>query len=93
MITWSMKAKRHSNKLHDEDSFRRKFRHTISNFSKRKYWRYIGVWERSPENKRLHFHGIFYISEGTMPGELMKVNDYNLKTKRRQKCMSSQDGY
>lgn len=74
----------YDNKLHDEDSFRRKFRHTISNFSKRKDWRYIGVWERSFENKRLHFHGIFYITEGTLLGELIKVNDYNLKTKRRQ---------
>ncbi len=74
----------YNDKLHDENSFRRKFRHTISNFSKRKDWRYIGVWERSPENKRLHFHGIFYIPEGTMPGELIKVNDYNLNTKRRQ---------
>ena len=71
-------------KKHDEDSFRRKFRHTISNFSKRKNWRYIGVWERSPDNNRLHFHGIFYIPEGTMPGELIKVNDYNFNTKRRQ---------
>ena len=71
-------------KKHDEDSFRRKFRHTISNFSKRKNWRYIGVWERSPDNQRLHFHGIFYIPEGTMPGELIKVNDYNFNTKRRQ---------
>ena len=74
----------YDNKLHDEDSFRRKFRHTISNFSKRKDWRYIGVWERSFENKYLHFHGIFYITEGKLLGELIKVNDYNLKTKRRQ---------
>lgn len=44
----------------------------------------IGVWERSPDNNRLHFHGIFYIPEGTMPGELIKVNDYNFNTKRRQ---------
>ncbi len=36
----------YNDKLHDENSFRRKFRHTISNFSKRKDWRYIGVWER-----------------------------------------------
>ena len=74
----------YDNKLHDEDSFRRKFRHTISNFSQRKDWRHIGVWERSTDNKRLHSHGIFDIPEDTMPGELIKVNDYNLKTKRRQ---------
>ena len=37
---------------------------------------FLGVWERYYENKRLHFHGIFYISEGTMPGELIKVNEH-----------------
>ena len=71
-------------KKHDEDSFRRKFRHTISNFSKRKNWRYIGVWERSPDNQRLHFHGIFFIPDGTMPGKMIEIEDYNYNTKRRQ---------
>ena len=74
----------YDNKLHDEISFKNKLRHTISNFSKRKDWRYIGVWERSPDNKRLHFHGIFYIPEGTMPGKIIKVNDYSFRSKRRQ---------
>lgn len=31
----------------------------------------------------LHFHGIFYISEGTMPGQMMDVNDFNFKSKKR----------
>lgn len=38
----------------------------------RKGWKYVGVWERSPEKQRLHFHGIFYIPEGTMPGMLLE---------------------
>ena len=74
----------YDNKLHTEESFRYKLKHTLSNFSKRKGWKYIGVWERSSENKRLHFHGILYIPDGTMPGELIEVNDYSLKTHRRQ---------
>ena len=71
-------------KLHTEDSFKYKLKHTLSNFAKRKGWKYIGVWERSPEKKRLHFHGIFYIPEGTMPGQIIQVEDYNFNTHRRQ---------
>ena len=43
----------------------------------RKHWKYVGVWERSPEKQRLHFHGLFYIPDGAMPGELVKVKDYS----------------
>lgn len=74
----------YDNKLHTEESFRRKLKHTLSNFCKRKGWKYIGVWERSPEKQRLHFHGIFYIPEGTMPGMMIEVEDYSKKTHKRQ---------
>lgn len=69
---------------HNEDSFRKKLLNCLSLLSSRKGWRYIGVWERSPEKHRLHFHGIFIIPNGTMPGELVDVNDYSLKSHRRQ---------
>lgn len=72
-----------SSKL-DETSFRKKLMNCLSLFSSRKGWRYIGVWERSPEKHRLHFHGIFIIPKGTMPGELVDVNDYSLKSHKRQ---------
>lgn len=71
-------------KKHTEESFRYKLKHTLSNFVKRKGWKHISVWERSVENNRLHFHGIFYIPDGTMPGEIIEVNDYNFNTHRRQ---------
>ena len=74
----------YDDKKHSEETFRYKLRHTISNFAKRKGWKYIGVWERSPENNRLHFHGIFYIPDGTMPGEIIEVYDYSFKTHKRQ---------
>lgn len=44
----------------------------------------MGVWERSPEKKRLHFHGIFYIPEGTLSGEMEDINSFNFTTRRRQ---------
>ena len=70
--------------IHTEDSFRKKLRTTLSHFCNRKNWRYIGVWERSPEKKRLHFHGIFYIPEGTLSGEMEDINSFNFTTRRRQ---------
>ncbi len=70
--------------IHTEDSFRKKLRTTLAHFCDRKDWRYMGVWERSPEKKRLHFHGIFYIPEGTLSGEMEEVNSFNFTTRRRQ---------
>ena len=60
-----------------EFSFRKKLMNAFSHFTSRKGWRYIGVWERSPKNQRLHFHGMFHIPDGTMPGELIEKREYN----------------
>lgn len=48
---------------HDENSFKKKLRECLSRLSTRKGWKYIGVWERSQEKQRLHFHGLFSIPE------------------------------
>ena len=69
--------------LHTEDSFRKKLKNTLGHFCSRKNWRYIGVWERSPEKKRLHFHGVFDIPDGTMPGILYEKSDYSFNKHRR----------
>ena len=71
-------------KLHTEESFRKGLKKTLANFASRKGWKYVGVWERSPEKQRLHFHGLFYIPEGTMPGLLFEKSDYSFKSHRRQ---------
>ena len=70
----------YSDELHTEETFRKKLKNTLSLFSYRKGWKYIGVWERSPEKKRLHFHGMFYIPEGTMPGKMKEVSGYNFSS-------------
>ena len=74
----------YDSKLHTEESFKKGLKNTFSNLSKRKGWKYIGVWERSPEKKRLHFHGMFYIPEGTMPGKFIEIEDFNFNTRKRQ---------
>lgn len=49
----------------------------------------MGVWERSPDKKRLHFHGLFYIPEGTIPGSLIECNDYSFAAHKRQITVQS----
>ena len=41
------------------------------------------MWERSPEKKRLHFHGVLDIPDGTMPGLLYEKSDYSFNKHRR----------
>ena len=74
----------YNGELHTEESFKKKLRNTLGHFHTRNRWKYIGVWERSPEKKRLHFHGIFDIPDGTMPGFLFEKEDYNFNTHKRQ---------
>ncbi len=69
---------------HTEDSFKKKLQGCFKMMCHRRGWKYVGVWERSPEKKRLHFHGLFYIPEGQMVGELIEVNDYSPIKKRVQ---------
>ena len=73
----------YSDALHTEQSFKKSLGTCLRHYADRKGWKCMGVWERSPEKQRLHFHGIFYIPEGTMPGQMMDVNDFNFKSKRR----------
>lgn len=69
---------------HTEETFSKKLKKMLENFATRKGWKYMGVWERSPKKHRLHFHGIFHIPDGTMPGEMIDVNYYNFNTHQRQ---------
>ena len=71
--------------LHTEESFKKGLKTCLRNFANRKGWKFVGVWERSPKKKRLHFHGLFYIPEGTLPGKMLDVEDYNFNTRKRQK--------
>lgn len=64
-----------------EEEFRKKFLNCLRHLSNRKGWKYIGVFERSPELKRLHFHGIFIIPEKL---DLIETKDYSTKTHQMQ---------
>ncbi len=77
----------YNDKLHTEESFPKKLRNTLKHLVARKGWKYIGVWERSPEKQRLHFHGIFYIPQ--MIGELIEVKDYSIKQHKVQTTLQN----
>ena len=70
--------------LMDEDKFREKLSNCIRHLASRKGWKYIGVWERSPIAQRLHFHGMFYIPENALVGEIIPLSDYSTKSHKRQ---------
>lgn len=72
----------YDNALHDEKSFEKKLRNTLKHAVSRNGWNYIGVFERSPEKERLHFHGVFHIPK--MIGELIETKDYSTKQHKMQ---------
>ena len=61
----------------DRDTFYKKLRAYLKNKVTRSGWKYYGVWEGWDGKKRLHFHALMYIPDGTMPGELVKEKRYN----------------
>ena len=73
----------YSDEKHTEQTFQKTLRNTLKHLVSRKGWKYIGVWERSA-SERLHFHGIFYIPENAMVGELKQISDYSTKQHRMQ---------
>lgn len=70
---------------HTEESFRKKLSKSLRNYASKYGWKYMGVWERGAKNDRLHFHALMKIPQGTMPGELIEVTDFNLRTHKPQK--------
>ena len=65
-----------------EEEFKKKLLNCLRHLSSRKGWKYIGVWERSPINQRLHFHVIFVIPK--MIGEIIETKDYSTKNYKMQ---------
>lgn len=67
-----------------EQEFAKKLLNTLYHFSSRKGWLYIGAWERGGNTNRLHFHGLFYIPEGTMSGEMEILHDFDTRKRQMQ---------
>ena len=79
----------YDDKKHTEDSFKAKLRDCFKKLCYRKGWAYVGVWERSPQNNRLHFHGLFNVPENAMVGDLIEHRDYSTKAHKMQTTMQN----
>ena len=79
----------YDNAKHTEESFKKKLKMCLAHQANRNGWKYMGVWERSPKTQRLHFHGIFYIPFGALPGGIEKHRDYNFNKKQMVETFSS----
>jgi len=79
----------YDNAKHNEISFKKGIQTCLRNFCYRKDWAYMGVWERAKETNRLHFHGLFRIPNGTIPGDLITVKDYDLNAHKIQTNIQS----
>lgn len=69
----------YDDKLHTEETFKKHLRKCLCNLHTRRGWRYMGVWEKGDETDRLHFHGLFYIPDFEMVGDLATKKDYSTK--------------
>ena len=69
----------YDDKKMDADTFKRKLRKCLSNLHCRRNWRYMGVFELSPTENRLHFHALMYIPKGEMLGEITEEKSYSTK--------------
>ncbi len=68
-------------KYQSEDDFVKSLKKTLSNFSTRRKWRYMGAFERgSNGSERLHFHGLFNIPNAQMVGLVEEKENYNFKS-------------
>jgi hypothetical protein len=68
----------YDDRKHTADSFKRKLKKCLANLHTRRGWKYMGVFEVSP-NERIHFHAIMYIPDGEMIGIVTETKDYNFK--------------
>ena len=73
----------------DRETFKKKLRAYLKNKVNRSGWKYYGVWEGWDGKKRLHFHALMYIPDGTMPGELVKERRYNTNEKRMKETIGN----
>lgn len=73
----------------NEEEFRKKLGFFLSHKATRDNWKYIGVWERSPEKNRLHFHCLLKADRETIPGDFIKKRIWSSKVKRMRSVLEN----
>lgn len=72
-----------------ETEFREKLTNCLRHLAYQNKWKYIGVWERSPTNNRLHFHSLIFAPQ--MIGTFETKTDYS--TTNHQMQTANQNTY
>jgi len=70
-----------SNK-HDENSFIKTLKKKLQNLHVNHYWNYMGCFERS-KKERLHFHGLLFVPNGKMRGNIREESYYDTSAHKR----------
>ena len=71
----------YDDKLHTEESFKAKLKNSLQYFSKKRGWKYMGVWERGGKTDRLHFHALMHIPKKQLTGKLEEKREYDFKSR------------
>ena len=79
----------YDDKKHTEHTFKKKLKTAFRHLCERRKWKYMGVWERAPKTNRLHFHGLFYIPNNSIPGTLNTIKDYDTISHKMQTSIQS----
>lgn len=74
----------YDNNKQTEETFKKRLRKCLANLHTRRGWKYMGVFERAPETGRLHFHGLLYVPDGEMIGEITEKRDYSTTENKMQ---------
>lgn len=76
-FTYDGKKQLANGKIQTEVEFRERLRKCLSNLHTRYGWKYMGVFERAPETRRLHFHALAYVHDGKMIGKIEEMRSYS----------------
>lgn len=68
----------YDDKKHTEESFVKSLKKKLQNLHTNYGWLYMGCFERSPIKERLHFHGLIYVPQGAMRGNIRKEEYYDV---------------
>lgn len=79
----------YDDKKHTEETFKKKLKNKLSLLAYRQGWKYMGVWERSPEKKRLHFHGLFNVPDDKLLGNMEVIRDFSIPKHKMQESLQS----
>lgn len=80
----------YDDKKHDEESFVKTLKKKLQNLHTNHGWLYMGCFERS-KTDRLHFHGLVYVPQGKMRGNIREETYYDTTAHRKATSFINED--